>query len=155
LKRLWLRPVAWPDPRALPHLQQALAAYKGYFLDGVPAGEWAEERRRGLRADYEMAMGAMGAMGAILANAGQLREAVKVYERAIAHDLLDETAHRELMKCWVRLGEPARALRHYERLEEQLRSEMDAPPAPETVRLTRSSGLAPEQALGAGRSLRS
>ncbi len=119
-------------PQALPHLQKALAVYKGDFLDGVLVGEWAEDRRRGLRADYEMAM---GATGAILANAGQLRQAVQVYERATAHDPLDETAHRELMKCWVRLGEPARALRHYEQLEELLRSEMNAAPAPETARL--------------------
>lgn len=121
-----------PGPEALTHLRRALAVYRGEFLAGVSAGEWAEARRRQLRADFEMAL---GAAGAVLASTGRLREAVEVYERAVSHDPLDETSHRELMKCWARLGEPARALRHYEGLTEVLRREVGAPPAPETARL--------------------
>jgi predicted ATPase/DNA-binding SARP family transcriptional activator len=121
-----------PGPQALPHLQRALAVYRGDFLEGLAGGEWAEERRRALRADYERVL---GATGAILTKAGQLRQAVQIYERAVAHEPLDETSHRELMKCWARLGEPARALRHYDTLENLLRDQVGAPPAPETVRL--------------------
>jgi len=53
----------------------------------------------------------------------------------IAHEPLDEAAHRELMKCWARLGEPARAIRHYQRLQDLLRKELGAPPAAGTARL--------------------
>ena len=121
-----------PGPEALPHLQGAVHIYKGDFLDGVSAGEWAEARRAELRRGYETAL---RATGAILANGGQLRQAVQIYEQAIAHEPLDEAAHRELMKCWARLGEPARAIRHYQRLQDLLRKELGAPPAAGTARL--------------------
>jgi predicted ATPase/DNA-binding SARP family transcriptional activator len=121
-----------PGPQALPHLQKAIHAYGGDFLEGATTGEWVEVRRRELRTNYEMAL---GATGAILVNAGQLRQAVQIYERAVAHEPLDETAHRELMKCWARLGEPARARRHYQQLQDFLRKELGAPPAPETARV--------------------
>jgi DNA-binding SARP family transcriptional activator len=85
-----------------------------------------------LPADYERAL---GATGAILAKAGQLRQAIQVYERAVAHEPFDESSHPELMKCWVKLGEPARALRHYETLAVLLREQVGTPPAPETARL--------------------
>ena len=58
---------------------------------------------------------------------------MQIYERAVAHEPLDEAAHRELMKCWARLGEPARAFRHYQRLQDFLRKELGAPPTPETA----------------------
>jgi predicted ATPase/DNA-binding SARP family transcriptional activator len=121
-----------PGPQALPHLQKAISAYGGDFLEGAGTGEWVDVRRRELRTNFEMAL---GATGAILVNAGQLRQAVQIYERAVAHEPLDEAAHRELMKCWARLGEPARALRHYQRLQDFLRKELGAPPAPETARV--------------------
>jgi predicted ATPase/two-component SAPR family response regulator len=124
-----------PGPQALPHLQKAISTYGGDFLEGVAASEWADVRRRELRANYEMAL---GATGAILANGGQFRQAVQIYERAVAHEPLDEAAHRELMKCWSRLGEPARALRHYQRLQDILRKELGSPPAPETARVYES-----------------
>jgi len=124
-----------PGPQALSHLQKAISVYGGDFLEGAASGEWAELRRRQLRTDYEMAL---GATGAILVKAGQFRQAVQIYERAVAHEPLDEAAHRELMKCWARLGEPARALRHYQDLQDFLRKELGAPPAAETARIYES-----------------
>lgn len=119
-------------PAALPHLQRALTAYGGDFLAGTAAGDWSEQRRRELRATYELAL---SATGSLLAASGRHREALNVYERAVAHEPLDEVAHRELMKCLARAGQPARALRHYEQLAELLASELGARPAPETVRV--------------------
>ncbi|HTW06748.1 MAG TPA: BTAD domain-containing putative transcriptional regulator [Acidimicrobiales bacterium] len=119
-------------PDALPHWQRALAAYGGDFLPDMAAGEWAEERRRELRASYEAALSAAG--GALVA-AGQHRLALQVYERAVAHEPLNESAHRELMRCLERLGQPARAMRHFDELATLLRRELGASPAAETVRL--------------------
>ena len=124
-----------PGLQALPHLQKAVSVYGGDFLEGAASGEWAELRRRELRTSYEMAL---GATGAILVKQGQSRQAVQIYERAVAHEPLDEAAHRELMKCWARLGEPARVLRHYQKLQDFLRKELGAPPAPETARIYES-----------------
>jgi DNA-binding SARP family transcriptional activator len=75
------------------------------------------------------------ATGAAHVAQGQLRRAVGVYERAIARDLFDEEAHRQLMKCLARLGERARALRHYEELSTNLQAHLGVGPAPETARL--------------------
>ncbi len=119
-------------PQALSHLQTAISVYGGDFLEGVASSEWAAVRRRELRTNFEFAL---GATGAILVNAGRFRLAVQVYERAVAHEPLDEAAHRELMKCWGRLGEPARAMRHYQTLQDYLRKELGAPPAAETARV--------------------
>jgi DNA-binding SARP family transcriptional activator len=121
-----------PGPQALPHLQRAVSLYGGDFLEGIASGEWVAVLRRELRTNFELAL---GACGAILVNAGKFRQAVQIYERAVAHEPLDEAAHRELMKCWARLGEPARAVRHYRTLEDYLRKELGAPPAAETARV--------------------
>jgi predicted ATPase/DNA-binding SARP family transcriptional activator len=121
-----------PVGQALPHLLRALSVYKGDFLSDIGAGEWAQVRRRELRAAYETALGAAGAG---LSAAGRYRQAVQVYERAIAHEPLNEGFHRELMTCLARLGQPARALAHFEQLSALLRREMDLGPAPETARL--------------------
>jgi DNA-binding SARP family transcriptional activator len=119
-----------PGPQALPYLQKAVSVYGGDFLEGVASSEWVAARRRELRANFELAL---GATGAILVNAKQFRQAVQIYQRAIAHEPLDEAAHRELMKCWARMGEPSRAIRHYQALQDYLRKELGAPPAAETA----------------------
>ena len=66
---------------------------------------------------------------------GRLREAVDVYQRAIAHDPLDEAAHRALMECWAASGQTARALRHYAELCELLRAQVGGAPAAQTTAL--------------------
>jgi predicted ATPase/DNA-binding SARP family transcriptional activator len=119
-------------PAALAHLERALSLYRGEFLEGSVLGEWAEERRRELSNRYRAALMATGA--AHVAQ-GQLRRAAGAYERAIARDLFDEEAHRQLMKCLAQLGERARALRHYEELATNLQAHLGIGPAPETARL--------------------
>jgi DNA-binding SARP family transcriptional activator len=118
--------------KALEHLERALALYQGDFLEETPAGEWAEERRRQLSNRYGMAL---MAVGAALSARGEVRRAVQVYERAVAHDPFDEGAHRQLMKSLARVGERARALRTYDALAARLEAHLDAKPAPETLRL--------------------
>ena len=66
---------------------------------------------------------------------GRVREAIEVYRRAIAHEPLDEAAHRALMECWAAAGQPARAMRHYEELRELLRTEVGGAPAAQTTAL--------------------
>jgi len=41
------------------------------------------------------------------------------------------------MNCWVRLGETARAVRHYEEFAELLQVQVGVPPAAETTALYR------------------
>jgi predicted ATPase/two-component SAPR family response regulator len=125
---------ARPAEAALPELQRAIGAYGGDFLDGMSAGEWALVRRDELRRAFESALLAAGRLQNA---AGRHQAAAALFRRAVAHEPLNETAHRELMSCWARLGETARAVRHYEELTELLREQVGVPPAPETTALYR------------------
>jgi predicted ATPase/DNA-binding SARP family transcriptional activator len=125
---------ARPAEAALPDLQRAIAAYGGDFLAGVTAGEWAHTRRDELRRRFESALLAAGRLQAA---AGRYQAAVTAFRRAIEHEPLNESAHRELMTCWERLGENARAARHYEELVTLLREQVGVPPAAETTELYR------------------
>ena len=125
---------ARPSEAALPDLQRAIAGYGGDFLDGMATGEWALVRRDELRRAYESALLATGRLQAA---AGRHQAAAAAFRRAVAHEPLNESAHRELMSCWDRLGETARAVRHYEELVEVLRDQVGVPPAAETTALYR------------------
>jgi len=69
------------------------------------------------------------------AAAGRHQAAAAAFRRAVAHEPLNETAHRELMQAWASLGETARAIRHYEELTQQLADQVGVPPSPETTAL--------------------
>jgi DNA-binding SARP family transcriptional activator len=125
---------ARPAEAALPDLQRAIAAYGGDFLDGMSAGEWALVRRDELRRAFESALLATGRLQAA---AGRHQAAAAAFRRAVAHEPLNESAHRELMSSWARLGETARAVRHYEDLVTLLREQVGVPPAAETTALYR------------------
>jgi predicted ATPase/DNA-binding SARP family transcriptional activator len=125
---------ARPSEAALPELQRAIAVYGGDFLDGMATGEWALVRRDELRRAFESALLAAGRMQAA---AGRYQAAATAFRRAVAHEPLNETAHRELMNCWARLGETARAVRHYEELAGVLRDQVGVAPAAETEALYR------------------
>jgi two-component SAPR family response regulator len=120
-----------PAEAALPHLQRALNAYGGDFLDGVTAGEWALVRRDELRRAFESALLATGRLQTA---AGRHQAAAAAFRPAVAHEPVNETAHRELMNSWARLGETARAARHYGELTELLREQAGVPPRPRRLR---------------------
>jgi DNA-binding SARP family transcriptional activator len=123
---------ARPAAAALPFLQRALAAYGGDFLAGLACGEWGLARREELRRRFESALLAAGRLQAA---AGRHQAAAGAFRRAIEHEPLNETAHRELMTCWEALGETARAVRHYEELSTLLRDRVGVAPAAETTAL--------------------
>jgi predicted ATPase/DNA-binding SARP family transcriptional activator len=125
---------ARPAAAALPDLDRAIQAYGGEFLDGLPAGEWAQTRRGELARSFESALLAAGRLHA---TAGRFGAAAAAFRRAIAHEPLNESAHRELMSCWARMGQPARAVAHYEELVALLREQVGVPPAAETTALYR------------------
>ena len=125
---------ARPAEAALPELQRAIAVYGGDFLDGMATGEWALVRRDELRRAFESALLATGRMQAA---AGRHQAAAAAFRKAVAHEPLNESAHRELMNCWARLGETARAVRHYEELAAVLREQVGVAPAAETEALYR------------------
>ena len=89
-------------------------------------------RRDELRRAFESALLAAGRMQT---TAGRHQAAAALFRRAVAHEPLNESAHRELMSCWEQLGETARAVRHYEELAVLLSEQVGVPPAAETTAL--------------------
>jgi len=61
----------------------------------------------------------------------------------LANDPCREDAHRMVMRCYVRLGERAQALRHFGICQAILAAEFDAPPEPETAALFERIRLEP------------
>src|SRR5262249_5218406 len=55
--------------------------------------------------------------------------------RLLGHDPCREDAHRVVMRCYVRRGERAAAVRHYHVCAHILRTEFDAAPEPATTAL--------------------
>lgn len=95
-------------------------------------GEWCWLRRESLRQEL---LAALLQLGTLLQKDGRYAQAAAVYRQAISHDNLLETAHRELMRCLAKMGEPTEAIRHYHYLTSLLQAELDAAPSPETTTL--------------------
>jgi predicted ATPase/DNA-binding SARP family transcriptional activator len=123
---------ARPASAALPDLQRAVAVYRGDFMAGVTAGEWSLARRDELGRRFESALLAVGRLHVA---AGRHQAAATAFRRAVEHEPLNESAHRELMTCWASLGENARAVRHYTNLVRLLADQVGVAPAPETTAL--------------------
>jgi DNA-binding SARP family transcriptional activator len=62
----------------------------------------------------------------------------------LAHDPCREDAHRLVMRCYVRRGERAQALRHFRTVQAILRAEFDVEPEASTTALFEQVRLAPE-----------
>ncbi len=134
--RAILRPdgEAQPGVGAVAAIRDALALYRGELLEGEPAGRWIDDHRDRLRRlQVELAL----ALGSAL-EADRPGEAADLYQRLALREELDEEVHRRLMTAWHRAGNRVAALRHYERVVELLRTELDAEPEPETVALYES-----------------
>jgi two-component SAPR family response regulator len=142
---------------AIDHLRAATDLYAGDFLADFAGSDWVAQRQDELQRRY---LDGMLLLGRLLQAEGRHAEAAETYHRAVSRDPLLEAAHRELMRCYLRLGERGQAIRQYERLARRLRDELGAPPAPETTalhRLLRSGAAAdgdtpvPAAAIGVAR----
>lgn len=105
---------------------------RGDVLAEQPDALWAEPARvwrRGLlrRARHTIAEAAL--------RVGDLETARTAAANAVAEDILDETACRLLMRAHHEAGEPAQALRVYERLRTTLATELGIDPSAPTQEL--------------------
>ena len=116
---------------AAQRLEQAVARYRGDFLDGEPVGDWHLEYRDRLQRIYVDSLMELGS--------GLLREerhdrAAEAYRRVLARDELHEDALVALMRCHAGLGERSQALRAYKRFADRLKQELAAEPGREAAR---------------------
>jgi DNA-binding SARP family transcriptional activator len=120
-----------PD-RAIALLQEAIALYRGDFVEDFLEGEWFLLRREELRRKY---LDALLNLGQLLSARRDYAHAAECYRRAIEKDEVLEEAHRELMRCYARLGERGQALRHYQTFAQLIRDELGSSPAAESAAL--------------------
>ncbi|MBW4698812.1 MAG: hypothetical protein KME03_13115 [Aphanocapsa lilacina HA4352-LM1] len=118
--------------RAIACFEAAVGLYEGELLEGLIQSDWCLPRREELHRRF---VEALFALGQLLSTTGQSLQAADVYRRIVTCDNLLERAHRELMRCYARLGEAGLALRQYQSLVHLLRRELGSPPAAETTRL--------------------
>lgn len=113
-------------------LEDAVAQYRGDFLDGEPAGDWHLEHRERLQ---KLAIDALMELGARLVDEERYEKAADRFRRVLARDDLHEDAAHALMLCHVRLGERAAAMRFYQRFADRMREELDAEPSEQMTEL--------------------
>ena len=106
-------------------LEQALARFRGDFLDGEPVGDWHLEHRDRLQRIY---VDALMELVARFAAEERHAKAAEAYRRVLARDELHEEALLALMKAHAALGERSQALRVYRRFADRMREELDAEP---------------------------
>jgi predicted ATPase/DNA-binding SARP family transcriptional activator len=118
------------EENATTTLEQALARFRGDFLDGEPVGDWHLEHRDRLQRVY---VDALMELGARFAKEERHAKAAETYRRVLARDELHEEALLALMKSHAGMGERSQALRAYRRFADRMREELDAEPDDETT----------------------
>jgi predicted ATPase/DNA-binding SARP family transcriptional activator len=113
-------------------LDDALALYRGDFLEHEAPGSWAMDIRDRLQRLYGDGLMTLG--GLRLAQ-GRTADAATAFRTLIARDELHEAAYRGLMQCYAADGQRTEALRLFARLRDVLRTELDSAPDPATLAL--------------------
>ena len=116
---------------AIPLLERALQLYRGPYLEGVD-GEWALVERERLEMRY---LSSMEQLAGLYSDRGQQQVAIGWSQQVLAQDPYRETAHRELMRNYLRLGDRASAIRQYHTCLGILKEELGVSPSPETETL--------------------
>ena len=132
-------------------LEQAVAAYRGDFLEGFSLSDapefddWAslqrETQHRNLSRVFDQ-------FSRLLLNGGEFAQGIEIAQRWVRHDALNESAHRRLIQLRMAIGDRSGALRAYQDCRTTLMSELNAEPSPETQTLAdyaRAQQPAPEQ----------
>jgi DNA-binding SARP family transcriptional activator len=112
-------------------LEQALALYRGDYLEGIYE-DWCALERERLKARH---LAALELLAGLYADRRELQPAIGLYQRLLEQDPYQEAAHRELMRCYYRMGDRAAAIRQYQVCTEILREDLGLSPAPETEAL--------------------
>ncbi|MBV7329784.1 hypothetical protein KFU94_16370 [Chloroflexi bacterium TSY] len=122
----------------LEQLRQALALYRGPFLDGfsVPRSDlfeqWLVTKREYLQ---QQALGAFALASAIYEEKGHYEAAQQMLRRSLELVPDQEEAHAQLMRVLALSGQRSRALAQYETCCQILDAELGVEPAAETVAL--------------------
>jgi SARP family transcriptional regulator, regulator of embCAB operon len=115
------------------HASTAADLARRSFLPGED-GSWVEEQRRELR---DVLVRALECLGDASLGAGEFAEAVRHAAEVTELEPFRESSYRTLMQAHAAAGNPAEALRVYERCRRFLADELGAYPSPETESIYR------------------
>jgi DNA-binding SARP family transcriptional activator/predicted ATPase len=126
---------------ALRRLEEAIALYRGPFLEGFAGGDsplfddWARSVRDRLAHQFSHALQVLALHHE---RRGELARACEIARRRVAHAPWQEEAHCTLMRLLAQSGQRGAALAQYESCRRALRAELDVEPGEETRRLYRA-----------------
>jgi DNA-binding SARP family transcriptional activator len=121
-----------PDGPETPGLlRQAEAIYRGDLMSGV-FDEWCLVLREAYRARR---LALLEALLRVAKREGEWMAAIRISREILTEDPFLEHVHREVMRCYVLMGDRAAALRHYANLRRDLERELGVAPTRETVAL--------------------
>ena len=112
-------------------LEEALALCQGEYLEGI-YDDWCVLERERWR---ESEKTTRESLAKLYASRGSLQRAVETYQQLVALDPYREPAHRELMRCYFRLGDRAAAIKQYQTCAQILRDDLGLSPSAETEQL--------------------
>jgi len=122
----------------LSELQAAARLYRADFLDGFSLpdapdfDEWASVQREACHRRMEVVF---DRLSQLLSERGDLSDALDTAARWVAHNRLNEAAHRRLMQLHLANGNASAALQAYEACRALLAGELQVAPSPETEAL--------------------
>jgi len=115
----------------VPALQEALALYRGGFLEGCYS-DWCLLEREQLA---DLFRAALDGLLRHHESRGEFSEAIAIAKRLAALDPLREEMHRALMRLYAALGDRPAALAQYQTCKSILKRELGIAPMPETETL--------------------
>jgi DNA-binding SARP family transcriptional activator/predicted ATPase len=126
------------DPLAVDKLEQAVALYRGSFLEGFSLGDSAPFEEWALFTGEQIARqvsSALHRLAEIYVERGEYEEARSYAWRQLELEPWDEIAHRQLMRSLTLSGQRSAALAQYETCCRLLSEELGVEPGEATTRL--------------------
>ncbi len=120
---------AGESDRAAEAYESAAGLYRGEFLADAPYEEWAASIRDRLRLTH---LDTLGRLSELRFSAGQYAACANLCQRIIEQDSCREDAHRRLMRCYSRQGQPHLARIQYRACVRALADELGVEPEPAT-----------------------
>jgi DNA-binding SARP family transcriptional activator len=123
------------EKRAAPAVAEyevAEGLYQGDFLEEDLYEDWPMLQREGLRDSYLVIL---ERLSRYYLESQRYAMCIHLCQKILAKDDCREDAHRRLMRCYCRQGQPYLALRQYHLCAETLQKELEVPPMGETLAL--------------------
>jgi len=119
------------DDEALLLLHNAIDLYRGPLLSTLEQ-TWIGQRRSELAGSYAEAL---AVLARLYARQNEQQNALGFFLRATAANPQREDLVRHIMELYHKMGEPAEALRAFDRLKDELKRSLDVSPDPQTQML--------------------